>query len=124
MHPLNVVFWVFFTAVAAFIGWSFIRMFVEMLSDRRHMRETQRPARSGNTPILGGATGGGQSVGESATSIGGSDYGHSITIGDLGSDASNGGDSGGGDSGGSDSGSGDFSGGGGDYGGGGSSGGW
>ncbi len=118
MHPLDIVFWVFFTAVAAFIGWSFIRMFVEILSDRRHMREIKRPARSGNAPILGGATGGSQSSGEAATSIGGSDYGSSISIGDLGSGESNG------DSGGSDSGSGDFSGGGGDSGGGGSSGGW
>lgn len=115
MHPLDVVFWVFFTAVAAFIGWSFIRMFVEILSDRRHTREHQRPARFADAPFPGGATGGA----EADTSIGGSDYGSSITIGDLGSGASNGGDSGGSDSGGSD-----FSGGGGDYGGGGSSGGW
>ena len=119
MHPLDVVFWVFFTAVAAFIGWSFIRMFVEMFSDRRHMREGQRPARSGNARVLGGATGG-----QSVTSIGGSDSGSSITIGDLGSGASNGGASNGGDSGGGDFSGGDFSGGGGDFGGGGSSGGW
>jgi hypothetical protein len=113
MHPLDVVFWVFFIAVAAFITWSFIQMFVEMLSDRRHMREIKRPARSGNVPIPGGATGG-QSGGEAVTSIGESDYGSSISIGEFGSGDSNGGDSG----------SGDFSGGGGESGGGGSSGGW
>ena len=44
MHPLDVVFWVFFTAAAAFIGWSFIRMSVEMLSDRQHMRRGVAPS--------------------------------------------------------------------------------
>lgn len=121
MHPLNVIFWILFGSVAAFIAWSFLRMFVEMLGERRSGRQIQRPSgRSDNTEIFGAAAGGvAASAGDMAGPIGASDDYSSISLGDLG-----GGESQSGDSGSGDSGVGDFSGGGGEYGGGGSSGGW
>lgn len=111
MHALDVIFWIFFASVAAFIGWTFIRLFTETLWDRRSARKVKRPIPPGNAGSLHATTGGVQSGGDVPMS--GSDYSSSITQGDLDS-----GDSGGGDSGG------DFSGGGGESGGGGSSGSW
>src|SRR5687767_12376676 len=111
MDPLNVVFWGLFAAVAAFIAWSFLRMFFEILRDSRQPRELKRPPGPANAGVLGGAAAGGISAGDAATPMSGSDYGSSITSGDVAS-----GDATPGDSSGADSGGGDFSGGGGEYG--------
>jgi uncharacterized membrane protein YgcG len=103
MHALDVIFWIFFASVVAFIGWSFLRMFVEVLSDRRPRREGRRRARSSDAVTLGGVTA------DAATGMIGSDHGSSNADShDVGGESNNG----------------DFSGGGGEYGGGGSSGGW
>ena len=36
MHPLHVVFWVFFASIAAMVGWSFVRMFLDTGPDERN----------------------------------------------------------------------------------------
>src|SRR5687768_4445282 len=105
MHALDVIFWIFFASVVAFIAWTFIQLLVEGFKDRRHQRFSKRPVR----PAKGGA-----SSGDAAAAMIGSDLGTSMTSGDVASGESGGGDSGGGE----------FSGGGGESGGGGSSGGW
>lgn len=116
MHAFNVIFWILFASVAAFIGWSFIQIFFEMLRDRRRSREVTRPGGWSNAGTLGNATGGVHAGGDAATQMSGFDQGAPTSEGGSGSESgeSNGGDSGGGD----------FSGGGGESGGGGSSGGW
>lgn len=105
MHALNVIFWIFFALVVAFVGWTFLQLFLEGFASRRHERGSKRAGRHAT---------GGSLAGDGAAAMLGSDLGTSTTSGDF-----SGGDSSGGDSGG-----GEFSGGGGESGGGGSSGGW
>jgi len=57
MHALDVIFWIFFASVAAFIGWTFIRLFTETLWDRRSVRKVKRPIPSGNAGGLHATTG-------------------------------------------------------------------
>lgn len=122
MHPLDIVFWVFAASVAAFIGWNFLRMFIEILSDRRHRPAVKRPARPAEVAIPVGAAGGVSSGGDAASLMSASADSGSITYGEA-AGGEYAGESGG-DSSSGDSGGGDFSGGGGESGGGGSSGGW
>ena len=105
MHVLNVIFWIFFASVVAFIGWTFLQLFVEGLASRRQGRGSKRPGRH---------AAGGSSFGDGAVGMIGSDLGTSTTSGELAGADSSGGDSGGGE----------LSTGGGESGGGGSSGGW
>jgi len=98
MHILDIIFWSFFAVTVGFIAWTFLRMFVEAIVDRR-------PAK--RAPHRASGLGGGDS---SSPSLSGE-----IESGDAADGESNAG----GDSGGSD-----FSGGGGESGGGGGSGGW
>lgn len=112
MHPIDILFWVFFGSVALWVAWGFIRVFLDHNEFFRH-REKRKAARHG-------AAGG--SSPDAAYGLAGlvaSDTAVSVS-----SDSTGSSDSGSGDSGGGDSGGGDFSGGGGEYGGGGSSGGW
>ena len=115
MHALDVAFWLFFAAVVAWIGWTFLQLFVEWVRDRpRSARPVKRPMRA-HSVTAGGIAG---------DSIGGFDRGDAASHGDITSGDSNDGDTSSGDSNGGDSGGGDFSGGGGESGGGGGSGGW
>jgi uncharacterized membrane protein YgcG len=118
VHPLTVIFWILFASVAAFIGWSFLRMFAEMLDERRYTRGVKPSGRADNAGTGGAVSEGVQSYGDASAPMSQSEYGSSATSGDPGSGDSTG------DSGGGDSGGGDFSGGGGESGGGGSSGSW
>lgn len=105
MHALNVIFWILFASVVAFIGWTFLQLFVEGFASGRPKRSSKRPGRHAT---------GGSLAGDGAAAMISSDLGTSTTSGDLAA----------GDSGSGDSGGGEFSGGGGESGGGGSSGGW
>ncbi|HYC61733.1 MAG TPA: hypothetical protein VEK79_19420 [Thermoanaerobaculia bacterium] len=98
MRILDIIFWAFFAGTVGFIAWSFLRLFVDALADRRAVK---------HPPHNASAAGGG---GESAPS----DYGTS-TVSSVETETGDTGESAGG---------GDFSGGGGESGGGGSSGGW
>jgi uncharacterized membrane protein YgcG len=115
MHPLESIFWIIFAGVAAYIAWSFMRMFGGGSTARRHLGTAPPRGRSASPAAntMNDGIGGGLDTGVSAAASG-------LSVATSESDAAagdatseSGGESGG-----------DFSPGGGVSGGGGGSGGW
>jgi uncharacterized membrane protein YgcG len=104
MHALDIAFWLFFAAIVAWIGWTFLELLIGAFRDRHTPGKVKRPMKARGT-----------AAGLAADTAVGFDHGDTGSDADIAGSDSNGGESGGG---------GDFSGGGGESGGGGSSGGW
>lgn len=107
MHIVEQIFWLFFAAIAAFIAWGAISMWLGRLR-----RESEVPSPSRRNATFGTGSLDSTAAGFATVDISGS------------ASESTAGESASGDSGGGESGGGDFSGGGGESGGGGSSGSW
>jgi hypothetical protein len=107
MHIVEIAFWIFFAACAAWVAWGLLSMFLDIHRDRPRRRAQGGGHASSGTAVpaetfaAGGLTSVEMSSGDATFDSGSSDA--------SGSDSGGGGDS---------------SGGGGDFGGGGSSGGW